>query len=124
MSKDKIRNKVQELAKKYGYYFIDGCAYFTSEDRWYICYPYYEHPLNYDYLTDALFSSFIAYEKNGKKTKLILYDVVGIDSETVYNTEIKNVNFKIMEKHLQKNLKKLKELKTENKIKEIDKDFE
>jgi hypothetical protein len=30
MSKDKIRNKVQELAKKYGYYFING---FTSEDR-------------------------------------------------------------------------------------------
>lgn len=124
MSKNEIKNKVKELAKKYGFIFVDGYTFFTTEDKWYICYPYYEHPLNYNYLTDTLFSSFIAYEKTGKETKLILYDVTNLDTETVYNTEIKNVNFKIMEKHLQKNLKKLKELKSENKIKEIDKDFE
>lgn len=122
MSKNEIKNKVKELAEKYGFIFVDGYKFTKTKSHLYICYPYYRN-LNYDYLTDTLFSTFISID-NIDSIIVIMYNVTDLETETMHYKTIKNFDLITMEKHLQKNLKKLKELKTENKIKEIDKDFE
>lgn len=122
MSKNEIKNKVKELAEKYGFIFVDGYKFTKLKSHWYICYPYYRN-LNYDYLTDTLFSTFISIENMGSII-MIMYNVTDLEQETIHYKTIKKIDLIKMEKHLQKNLKKLKELNSEIKIKEIDKDFE
>lgn len=116
------KEDIKKLAEKYDFIFVEGHK-FKVDKNWYICYQYYMN-LNYDYLTDTLFSTFIAIENLGKEIIVRMYNVTDLETETIHYKTIKKIDLIKMEKHLQKNLKKLKELKSEIKIKEIDKDFE